>query len=440
MRSTTIGLCALVLPAALIAQVETSTSIRGLVTDPTGAAVPGASVVVRNTETNEERIAGTDATGFYAFPSLIPGTYDVTVSHPGFKRGVVAKRVAEASQSAQVDFALQIGETSDSVTVSGEGAELITTTSAEVAGVITSQMADTIPLNGRDFFDLTAVLPFVSTQSEGNQLSQASRSMNLTLGLAQNSPLFRSSGVFAAGNRDSATNTSIDGLNVQSSIYGQTTSQQPPSAIQEMKVHVSSMNAEFGNGVAAFNIITKNGTNSIHGEAFEFFRNDKLDANNFFNNLNNRSKSPYRQNQFGAAAGGPIRKDKIFFFGSYEGLRTRQANLDVSVSPPICAPAISPLCGCAVRTTPSCQCLPFTTHTATTPRPACARRSRATRFRSRCSTPSRQSSSTTGSSSPTRRPAASGASSATRARSWIRIRGSCASTGCAAPIPAFTGA
>src|SRR5947209_5425546 len=139
-------LCLLLLPVALLAQVETSTSIRGLVTDPTGAAVPGASVSVRNTETNEERTSSTDATGYYAFPSLIPGTYNVAVQHPGFRRGVVTNRVAEASQSAQVDFKLQLGETSDSVTVSGEGAELLTTTSAEVSGVLSNQMVENIPL------------------------------------------------------------------------------------------------------------------------------------------------------------------------------------------------------------------------------------------------------------------------------------------------------
>jgi hypothetical protein len=330
----TFALIALLLPAVLLAQVETSTSIRGLVKDATGAAVPGAKVVVRNTGTNEERTTSTDVTGFYAFPSLVPGTYNVRISHPGFKVAVVTNRVAEVSESAQVDVVLQVGATSDSVTVSAAGEELLITSSAEMGGTISTEFVENIPLNGRDFFDLAVLYPLVSTQGAGNQLSEASKSMNLTLGLAQNNPMFRSSGIFAAGNRDTATNTSIDGLNVQGSAYGQTTPQQPPSAIQEMKVHVSGMNAEFGNGVAAVNVITKNGTNQLHGDLYEYFRNDKLDANNFFNNQSGRAKSPYRQNQFGGLAGGPIVGNKLFFFMGYEGLRLSQTTFNASASPP----------------------------------------------------------------------------------------------------------
>lgn len=318
----------------LLAQVETSTAIRGIVTDPSGAAVPAARVVIRNAATGEERSAASDSSGAYSFPSVVPGTYDVTVTAPGFKRGEVKNRVAQVTQTAQVDVALQVGETSESVTVSAAGAELINTTSAEISGTIDTKLVQNLPLNGRNFFDLAVTLPHVSLQSLSPQASFAAFSANAVFGANQTSPIFRQSGIFAAGNRDSATNVSVDGVNIQSSVYRQATPQTPPSAIQEVKIHVSGMNAEFGNGVAAVNVITKGGANDFHGEVYHYLRNEKTDANFFFNNLNARRRNPYRQNQFGGALGGPIIRNKVFFFGAYEGLRVRQSSFSFVTAPP----------------------------------------------------------------------------------------------------------
>lgn len=318
----------------MVAQVDTSTSIRGLITDVTGSAVPGARVTIQNTATAEERSTVSDSSGSYSFPSVVPGRYDISVSHPGFKRGEVKNRMAQVSQPAQVDVALQVGEVSESVTVSAEGAELISTSSAEVAGTIVNKLVENLPLNGRNFFDLATVLPHVSLQNISPQASFAGFSQNAVLGANQTSPLFRASGIFAAGNRDSATNVSIDGVNVQSSVYRQTTPQQPPSAIQEVKIHVSSTNAEFGYGAATVNVITKGGSNEFHGEVYEYLHNEKTDANYFFNNLNNRNKNPFRQNQFGAALGGPVLRNRLFFFGAYEGLRVKQSTYTFITVPP----------------------------------------------------------------------------------------------------------
>ena len=325
---TCLSLCGM-----LLAQVETSTSIRGLVTDASGAAVPGATVIIRNTATNESRTIITNDSGFYAFPSIIPGTYDVTITHAGFKKAEVTGRVAQVSESAQVDVTLEVGQTSDSVTVSAAGAELLSTSNAEIGGVLQSRLVNDIPLNGRNFFDLAVMLPHVSLQNNGSQLSFAGFASNAVLGNNTSSQLFRPTGIFSAGNRDSATNVSIDGVNIQSSVYRQSTIQQPPSAIEEVRIHVSSTNAEVGNGVAAVNVITRSGSNQWHGEAYEYFRNDKLDANYFFSNLSGRPKPPYRQNQYGAAGGGAILKDKLFFFAAYEGLRVRQSSV-TTLSPP----------------------------------------------------------------------------------------------------------
>jgi|GEM_PF-1353209 len=323
-----------ILSATLLSQVETSTSIRGLITDPTGAAVPGARVTIRNTATGEERSATSDTSGSYSFPSVVPGTYDITVSQPGFKRGEVKNRVAQVTQPAQVDVVLQVGETTESVTVSATGAELLSTTSAEVAGTIENRLVKELPLNGRNFFDLAVTLPHVSLQNLSPQASFAAFSANAVFGANQTSPIFRQSGIFAAGNRDSATNVAVDGVNIQSSVYRQATPQTPPSAIQEVKIHVSGMNAEFGNGVAAVNVITKGGSNEFHGEVYEYLRNEKTDANYFFNNLAGRRRNPFRQNQYGGAVGGPIARNKLFFFGAYEGFKVRQSSFSFVTVPP----------------------------------------------------------------------------------------------------------
>ena len=184
-----------------------------------------------------------------------------------------------------------------------------------------------IPLNGRNFFDLAIMLPHVSLQNNGSQLSFAGFASNAVLGNNTGSQLFRPTGIFAAGNRDSATNVSIDGVNVQSSVYRQATIQEPPSAIEEVKIHVSSTNAEVGNGVAAVNVITQSGTNQWHGEAYEYFRNDKLDANYFFSAIWRPAQSAIPAKPVWRGRRRRRIKDKLFFFAAYEGLRVRQSSV-----------------------------------------------------------------------------------------------------------------
>jgi hypothetical protein len=316
-------------------QVETSTSIRGLVTDPAGATVAGASVTIRSATTGEERTTVTDASGLYSLPSIAPGTYTVIVRHPGFKRSEITDRVAGVAQVAQVDVQLQVGDSAQSVTVSAAGAELIDTSSSAVSGTIVSKLVNNLPLNGRNFFDLAVTLPNVSLQSLGSQASMGSASQNFVFGTTPASPLFRASGIFAAGNRDSAVNVTFDGVNDQSSNYGTTNPQQPPFSIEEVKIQVSGMSAEFGYGVASVNVITKSGTNQFHGELYEFLQNDKTNANSFFANLAGRARAPFRQNQYGAAIGGRVISNKLFFFAAYEGLKVRQSSFTLETVPPV---------------------------------------------------------------------------------------------------------
>lgn len=312
------------------AQVQTSSAISGTVTDSQGAAIAGASVTIKNQNTGATRNVASNESGFYSLQSIIPGTYTITVSQSGFKRGVVTDRVVQVAQPAQVDVTLQPGEMSEDVTVSAEGSELLTTNTAEIAGTINPRLVQNIPLNGRNFFNLAALTPGTVPQYQSlSQISFAQASLNFVS--AANTQV--SSGVFAGGNRDSAANVSVDGANVQSSVYQQTTQLQSPASIQEVKIQSGSMNAEFGNGVTAVNVITKSGTNNFHGELYEFLRNNKLDATPFFTNLAGRKLPNYQQNQFGGALGGPIFKDKLQFFANYEGGRTRQGTQEINAVP-----------------------------------------------------------------------------------------------------------
>lgn len=161
------------------AQVDTSTSIRGLVTDPAGASVHGAIVTIRSATTAGERATVKDASSLYSLPSIAPGTYFVTVRHPGFERSEITDRVAGVAQVAQVDVRLEVGESIQPVTVSAAGAELIDTSSAAVSGTIVSNLANTLPLNWRNIFDLAVTLPNVSLQSLGSYASMGSSSQKL---------------------------------------------------------------------------------------------------------------------------------------------------------------------------------------------------------------------------------------------------------------------
>jgi hypothetical protein len=341
-RHMTLGLSVLgfflgtILPVA--AQVQTNTEISGTVSDTQGAMVPGASVSLRNQDTGEVQKTTSNGAGSYAFLSIPPGTYTVTASHVGFKAAEVTNRVAQVAEPAQVDLKLEVGQVSQTVSVSAAGAELIDTTTAEVSGTINQKLVSNLPLNGGDFLDLvtmapgtastTALGPWSNTGSNQASFTEASLMHVSAAGLSV------TGGVFLGGNRDSASNISIDGSNIQMALYGQTVQLQSPSDIQEVKVESGVMNAEFGFGTSAVNTVTKSGANQFHGEAYEYLRNNDLDANNFFSNLAGLKNPGYKMNQFGASVGGPILRNKLHFFANYEGLRVAQSTVNEAPTPP----------------------------------------------------------------------------------------------------------
>jgi hypothetical protein len=305
------------------AQSQTTTSIIGTVTDADGAVVPGVQITVRNDNTGAVRETETNSVGSYAVQALRPGTYSITATLEGFKTAIVEGREVQVSIPAAVNLVLEIGDFTTEITVSAVGAELINTTTGALATTISENLVDNLPNQTRNYFDLLALAPNTSPQYIGSgHLSFGSHSMR-RVNAAQS---FESSGVFAAGSTDSATNVTVDGANVQMAIYNMPVTIQSASTIQELRLETASANAEFGFGSNGITVITKSGSNDFHGEAFLQHRNDNLDANGFFTNLAGRGVPEYKRNKFGATLGGPIIRNKLHFFGNFEGSRLRQAS------------------------------------------------------------------------------------------------------------------
>ncbi len=296
-------------------------TLSGTVTDPTGAAIPDASVTATDVATQISTKTTTDAAGNYILPSLHPSTYSITAEKTGFKSTTLSGITLLVDQKARVDIQLQVGEITTKVEVSG-AAPLVETTTASVGTVIGDQQVVELPLNLRRFGALASLVPGTTSDNGGF----AAQSFG--------SP-FSETTYAANGARSSSNNYLIDGADTRNLTFGGFAVQPTPDAVQEFKIQTNVYNAAFGRAAGStINLITKSGTNEFHGAVYEFLRNDKLDAGNFFSrNRKNPftgaeipgSRRPeFRRNQFGFAIGGPIRKNKTFFFGNYEALRLVQ--------------------------------------------------------------------------------------------------------------------
>jgi len=306
-------LCLLLVSASLFAQTFRGT-ILGTVTDPQGAVVPGAKVTAHNVDTGLQRTTETSADGSYSLPELPIGTYTVTVTQSGFQTAVTSNVAVNVAAQKRVDVVFRTGQVSEKVEVSGETLPLVETTNDTLGGVLTQDTVKDLPINGRDYTKLIYLNPGVAgspdqiTDSPGSfgefsMNGARGRSNNFLLDGTdmndgyRNNPAINEAGVFATP----ATILPID-------------------AVAEMNV-LSNYKAEYGrNGGAVVNIVTKSGTNALHGSLFEYFRNNALDARNYFDNAP-APQAPFHNNQFGGSIGGPIVKDKTFFFLDYEGQR-----------------------------------------------------------------------------------------------------------------------
>src|SRR6267142_1557543 len=301
-------------------------TILGTVTDSSGLSVAGATVTVKNADTGLLRTTETTADGSYAVTELPIGTYTVTVSQSGFQTAVTTDVAVNVAGERRVDVTLKPGQVSERVEVSGTELPQVETTSNELGGVLTSQTVQDIPVNGRDYTKLIFLNPGVAGSPD----------------MITDSP--GSFGVFSMnGARGRSNNFLLDGTDMndgyrndpainEAGVFGTPATILPIEAIAELRV-ASNFEAEYGRSAGAVvNVVTKSGTNQVHGSFFEFFRNNALDARNYFDNTT-LPQNPFHNNQFGGSLGGPIIKGKTFFFIDYEGLREVGAQ-----STPSCVP------------------------------------------------------------------------------------------------------
>jgi hypothetical protein len=287
-------------------------SIKGFVRDASGAVVPNAAVTLSNEKTGGQQKTVTDAAGLYQFLDLNPGTYKVSAAVPGFRTTEVKDLTILVDQIVSLDLKLEVGDVSQAVEVSGN-VELLQTESAATGTNVTAELTSQLPLANRQFTDLAVLTPGVSFAAAGAQ-----------------------AGAFAvAGSRSQSTNWQIDGVNaIDPNVNGPTNSYRIADAIQELSVATSAYSAQYGRAAGGeVSVVTKSGTNAFHGGAFEFFRNDDLNASNFFTNALHGVKPVLRYNQYGGTLGGPIKKNKTFFFYSFERLDEINPSATTAVVP-----------------------------------------------------------------------------------------------------------
>ncbi len=325
MRVRTILAFVVLAATSLLAQTFRGT-VLGTVTDPSGAVVSGAKVAVRNVNTGQERTTETSADGSYSVPELPIGTYTVTITQGGFQTSVTSGVVVDVASERRVDAQLKAGQVSQTVEVSGDELSQVETTSAQLGGTLTADAIANVPVNGRDYTKLIYLNPGVAGSPD--QISDSPGSF----------------GTFSMnGSRGRANNFLLDGTDMndgyrndpainEAGVFGDPATILPIDAVAELRV-LSNYEAEYGrNSGAVVNIVTKSGTNALHGSALEYNRTSSVGgARNFFNTEG--AQDPFHNNQFGGSLGGPIFKDHTFFYVDYEGQRESGAQSGQSCVP-----------------------------------------------------------------------------------------------------------
>ena len=308
----------LLLACAVAAEAQTISTgtVEGLISDASGAVVPGAKVTLINLDTGMTRSASSNAVGRYVFPATLPGRYRVEVSKEGFQQFAQTLRVQTGIVST-VDASLAVGDVKQTTTVSAEG-PVIETASANLGAVITNRQVTDLPLAGRNPYMLIFLSPgVIQTRNPGPSDFQDLSGVSY---FATN------------GASDHHNDFLIDGI--PNNRTARVTYIASVEQVEEFNVQANTYDAEFGHSAGSVvNVSTRSGTNSYHGSVYEFLRNSALDANNFFNNRSGLGKPPYTFNQFGAAAGGPILRNRLFFYANYEGIRTNNPTPGITTVP-----------------------------------------------------------------------------------------------------------
>jgi hypothetical protein len=300
-------------------------SVSGTVRDQTGAVIPGAMLTATNTAQGIQTKTGTDVKGFYSFPSLAVGRYDLQIEAAGFQPLRRTGLVIDADAALTVDVVLEVAQKVEAVTVESE-VPLVETASTQMGEVIKGTQMTAVALNGRSFTDLLALQPGIvpTTTQQPESIVMAGASVAIAPSGALN-PGNQS----ISGQREDANGFMVNGGDVKELMNGGTSVVPNLDSIAEFRILTNNFDAEYGNySGGVVNVVTKSGTNQVHGGAFDFLRNTDLDSRNFFS----PDRSAYRQNQFGGTVGGPISKDKLFYFGDYQGTRTFQG-IDTGLIP-----------------------------------------------------------------------------------------------------------
>src|SRR5712691_1513383 len=295
-----------VLAAVAPVRAQSTATVQGTVTDTQNAIMPGVSITIRNSATGLERTVTTGSTGEYVAASLQPGHYVVVAHIEGFQ-DQTREVDLDVAQIAVVSMKLGVAALAENLTVTG-ASPLIETATVSVGQVMAERTVQEIPLNGRHFVDLGPLMPGGITAPQNAGLSAPLRGQG-------------SFSFISAGNRESSVNFMVNGINLNDLSNSQVTFQPSINTVSEFKVDNSTFSAEYGrNSGSIVNVATRSGSNTLHGEAFDFYRDDKYDSRNYFN-PEPAAQSVFNRKQFGVNLGGPIAKNRSFFFGSYEGLR-----------------------------------------------------------------------------------------------------------------------
>jgi len=290
-------------------------SISGTVKDPSGAVIAGTSVSVRNTGTQVVQTTQTNPEGFYGFPSLPVGQYEIEVSKVGFRPYKRTGLTIDVNTKLQADIELELGEQTEQVTVS-QNAEQVETQSTQMGDVISGPVITSVALNGRSYTDLLALQPGIVPMS--TQTPDSVVMAGVTVAIPPSGDL-NPGNQSISGQREDANGFLVNGSDVKEEMNGGTSIIPNLDSISEFRVLTNNFDPEFGNYSGGIvNVVTKSGTDHLHGNAFEFLRNTDLDSRNYFS----PERETYQQNQFGGTLGGPIKKGKLFFFGDYQGTRT----------------------------------------------------------------------------------------------------------------------
>src|SRR5689334_23866306 len=317
------GACVLMALAGSAPAQTSNATIVGDVTDPGGSRIAAAVITVKNAAMGVSRQLSTDETGSYRVFPLNPGTYEVTASAAGFNTQVQQNVIVDAAANVKVDFKLEVGVVTEKVEVEAV-ASVLQTQDASVGGTVTGNEVARLPVNGRNYTRLILLMPGTSDQG----------------GSQSNGTFSGTQMISVDGQRRQDNNFTVDGVDNNFMMMNSPGMSPSMDAIQEFRV-LDNTSAEFGRSSGSnVNIVIKSGTRSLHGSAYEYLRNDKFDANDYFANKQNTGKVPFRQNQYGVAVGGPViipkiyhGRERTFWFFNWEGYRARRGQTNISSFP-----------------------------------------------------------------------------------------------------------